>query len=228
MKKITEQEALNLLMEGIDLKDLNKPENKWILHSIYVGLAARRITEKLGLNDSYALKIGYLHDIGRKIDHNNHPIEGYKYLKRLGYDDIAKYSLTHSFYNNKITNTVGLGPKDPIKYEFINNYLNSIPIDLFSNIVHLCDLFCLDTGFTTIENRLLDLIERKGINDNFFSYYLSILDFKRWIELTTKANFYDLFPEIKKEELDNQINDYRLIKDISCKNKQKTKKHDII
>ena len=212
MTKITEKEALNLLLDDINLKDLNNPENKWIKHSIYVGLASRRIADSLDLNDNYALIIGYLHDIGRKINHNNHPIEGYKYLKELGYDEIARYSLTHSFYDCKITNTIGLGPDTKEKYDFINNYLNSIHPSIYDNIVHLCDLFCLETGFTTIEKRMLDVISRKGMSDNFLNYYNNIQDFKRWIEITIKKNLYDLFPEIKEEDLKNQHDDYEKIR----------------
>ena len=212
MTNITEKEALNLLLDDIDLKDINNPENKWIKHSIYVGLAARRIADSLDLNDNYALIIGYLHDIGRKINHNNHPIDGYKYLKELGYDEIARYSLTHSFYDCKIKNTIGLGPDTKEKYDYINNYLNSIHPSIYDNIVHLCDLFCLETGFTTIEKRMLDVISRKGMSDNFLNYYNNIQDFKKWIEMTIKRNLYDLFPEIKKEDLKNQQEDYEKIR----------------
>jgi len=212
MKKITSIDALNLLMQDIKTKeDLTKPENKWILHSIYVGLAARRIAAKLNLNEDFALSAGYLHDIGRRIDHNNHPIEGYFYLKNLEYDNIARYSLTHSFLNNDITKTVGTGPSDPDSYKFINDYLNSINKDLFDNILHLCDLMCLDTGFTTIEKRILDVITRKGISENSYSHYMDLMDFKRWLEIEIRSDLYDLFPEIKKEDLDSRLLDKQLL-----------------
>ncbi|MBQ8891948.1 MAG: HD domain-containing protein [Bacilli bacterium] len=224
MKKITEKEALDLLLQDIkDKKDLTKPENKWILHSIYVGLAARRIAQALDLNESFALKIGYLHDIGRRINHFNHPIEGYFYLKNLGYDDIARYSLTHSFLNNDITKTVGIGPKDKESYDFINNYLQSINKDLFDNIIHLCDLMCLETGFTTIEKRILDVMTRKGVSENSYSHYMDLMDFKSWLEISMKKDLYDLFPEIKKEDLDNRLLDKALLLEL-IKPKYLTKK----
>ena len=206
MKDITIKEAYNLLMQDINNQDdLEKKENKWILHSIYVGLACKRLAKALDLNQDYALKIGLLHDIGRKINHNNHPIEGYLYLKELGYEDIARYSLTHSFLNNDITKTVGMGPKNKKNYEFINNYLTNIKKNIFDNIVHLSDLMCLDTGFTTIEKRILDIITRKGITENSYDHYIALNDFINWFELETKTNLYDLFPEIKKEDLDEEL-----------------------
>ena len=67
--------ALSILLQNIKSRnELSKPENRWILHSIYVGLAARRIAHKLNLDEDFALTIGYMHDIGRIIDHSNHPI----------------------------------------------------------------------------------------------------------------------------------------------------------
>ena len=224
MNKITDKEALDLLLQDIkDKKDLTKPENKWILHSIYVGLAARRIAHELNLNESFALTIGYLHDIGRRINHFNHPIEGYFYLKKLGYDDIARYSLTHSFLNNDITKTVGTGPKDKESYAFINNYLQTINKDVFDNIVHLCDLMCLETGFTTIEKRILDVMTRKGVSENSYSHYMDLMDFKNWLEITMKKDLYSLFPEIKKEDLDNKLLDKALLLEL-IKPKYLTKK----
>ena len=224
MKKMIEKDALDLLLQDIKCKeDLNKPENKWILHSIYVGIALRRIASALGYSESFALKIGYLHDIGRRINHNNHPIEGYFYLKSLGYEDIARYSLTHSFLNNNIKSTVGTGPKDKESYEFINNYLNSINKDIYDNILHLCDLMCLETGFTTIEKRILDVMTRKGVSKNSYAHYMDLMDFKNWIQIQIKKDLYDLFPEIKKEDLDNNYLDKQKLTEL-IKPKYLTKK----
>ena len=215
MKKITSQEALELLMQDIKKKDdLTKPENKWIVHSIYVGLALRRIAQNLNLNQDFALSIGYLHDIGRRISHVNHPIEGYLYLKNLGYENIARYSITHSFFNNDIKNTVGLGPQNKDSYDFIDNYLKNINKDLFDNIVHLCDLMCLSTGFTTIEKRILDVMTRKGITEYSYTHYMDLMDFKRWLELTMRMDLYELFPEIPKEDMNERLIDKQLLLDL--------------
>lgn len=223
---MTEREALDLLIQDIKNKeDLRKPENRWILHSIYVGIAAMRIAEALGYSGKYALAAGYIHDIGRRINHDNHPIEGYFYLKKLGYDNFARYSLTHSFLYCNINNTAGGGPKDLNSYEFINNYLNSIHPDIYDDIIHLCDLFCLETGFTTIEKRLLDITKRKGVYDNSLQHFNSVMDFKGWIELRIKKSLYDLFPEIRQEDLDNQRNDYQKLKEMLI-NKSLVKKRE--
>ena len=196
-------EALTILLQNVrDINDLDKPENKWIMHSLYVGQAAGKIANRLNLNEDYARAIGYLHDIGRIINHANHTIEGYKYLDNLGYPEIGRYCLTHSFVNNIIPNTIGSGPSND-SYEFISNYLNSIELNIYDNIVQLCDLFCMETGYTTFEKRILDITKRKGVYENSYNHFESIMALKEKFEQMMGMKIYDLFPQIKKEDIDN-------------------------
>ena len=67
MKRLVAKDALDLLYKGVinTSADLEKQENKWINHCIYVGIAAGRIASKLGLDSDYAQALGYVHDIGR-------------------------------------------------------------------------------------------------------------------------------------------------------------------
>ena len=204
MKKLTEEQALELLLKDIkDRKKLQNPENKWILHSIYVGEAAKRIAKGLGINLDKAITYGYIHDIGRRIDHKNHTIEGYNYLNKLEYTEEARYCLTHSFIDNDINKTAGGGPTDLENYNFINEYLQNHHHNIYDNIIQLCDLFCLESGFTTIENRLLDITLRKGVYDNSYDHYKAVLDLKKRIEKGLNHSLYTLFPEIKQEDLEN-------------------------
>lgn len=205
IKKLTPNDAYNLLIKDIieETNDLNKDENRWIKHSLYVGIGARRIAKKLNLDENLAEVLGYIHDIGRKIDHFNHPIEGYHYMLNLGYKYYANICLTHSFIDNDITLTAGGGPKRKERYEYINSFLQKNPPTIYDNIIQLCDLFCLETGFTTIENRLLDITLRKGVFDNSFLHYQKTIELKEKIESLMNCNLYDLFKEIKEEDLNN-------------------------
>lgn len=221
--KLTEQKALDILLQDIKhRKELTYPENRWILHSIYVGLASKRIAEAIRINDEKAAILGYLHDIGRRINHQNHPIEGYKYLQKLGYEEEAKICLTHSFIDNNITKTAGGGPKDLESYRFLHSFLTINPYTIYDNIIQLCDLFCLETGFTTIEKRLLDIASRKGIFDNSYSHYKSTIELKNRIENKMNQNLYNLFPEISSEDLQN-LNQQQIELQILLTSKQKKK-----
>lgn len=205
MKKLTSNEAYKLLIKDVisDENDIKKPENKWLLHCIFAGLAAERIAQKLNLNSDYAKALGIIHDIGRKISHPKHTIEGYNYMVENGYLEEAKVCLTHSFIDNDIMMTAGGGPNKQHTYEYINNFLIQNPVTIYDNIVQMTDLFCLETGFTTIENRLLDISKRKGIYPNSLDHFNKTIELKERLETMMGCSLYSLFPEIKQEELDN-------------------------
>ena len=178
------------------------------MHSLYVGQAAGRIASELGLNDDYARAIGYMHDIGRCKDHRDHVIAGYKYLVSLGYKDIARYCLTHSFVNNKLANAAGGVPKNYEYYDFLNEYLNNNAPNIYDKIVQLCDLFCLESGYTTFEKRILDITRRKGVYENSYNHFKAVMELRDEIESVMGKKIYDIF-DIRKEDLASVEEDYK-------------------
>lgn len=222
---MTSEEAYNLLCRDVikDKDDYKKSENRWIMHCYYVGEAAGRIAERLGIDSDKAKAFGYLHDVGRKINHFNHPIEGYNYLMNLGYKEEARSCLTHSFIDNDIHLTAGGGPKKADTYAFINNYLVNHEANIYDNIVQLCDLFCLASGFTTVENRLLDIYSRKGVYQNTEEHLRATHGLKEKIESLMGCNLYSLFPEISKKEIQSIANDSEKLGELIAENKQEYK-----
>ncbi|MCX4364192.1 MAG: hypothetical protein OSJ70_00265 [Bacilli bacterium] len=251
MEQMNAKVALNLLLKDVidDPRELDLDKNRWVRHCLYVGIAAGRIVRTINANsehyayfkeyiaqngkldEDYAISLGYIHDIGRKINHPLHPTAGYKYLCELGYESDAKITMTHSFIDNDVNNTAG-GITGKDRYEYIDNYLHSVDLTPYDNIIQLCDLFCLETGFTTVERRLLDITKRKGVYEN------SLIHFNKTMELLSRfeldddyqealidaggmskdaCDFYALFPEISKEILDSRFEDrealLKLIKD---------------
>lgn len=241
MEKMNAKEALNLLIKDVisNPSEVSLYENRWLRHCLYVGVAAGRIARAINensehyayfkdyiaehgpLDEDYAIALGYIHDIGRKISHPLHTTEGYKYLCDLGYPEEARSTLTHSFIDNDINNSA-----DPVtgedRYQFINNYLRSVELTPYDNIVQLCDLFCLETGFTTVERRLLDITKRKGIYENSLSHFNKTMELLSRFELDDDylemksdelgcskddLSFYSIFPEISKETLDKRTED---------------------
>lgn len=198
----TPKKAYELLLRDVihDSSDLEKKENRWIWHSLYVGEAALRIAEKLKLDGNYAMVLGYVHDIGRKISHEGHPIYGYQYMKRFDLSSYGRSCLTHSFINNDIHLTAGVGPSGNT-YLFLDYYLQVTQVSDYDNIIQLCDLFCTANGFTTIEKRLLDITRRKGVTEYSKAHYDSVMELKARIEKRMGIPLYQLFPEIEKEDL---------------------------
>lgn len=98
--KLTSNEALKMLEEAKD----KTSNNGWIYHSICVGNAACVIAKALKLDEELAKTLGYIHDIGKSIgEFKWHVINGYNYLKELGYDEeYCNICLTHSYLNNDV------------------------------------------------------------------------------------------------------------------------------
>lgn len=247
MKKLESDVALELLCKDVikTRSDISVYENRWIKHCIFVGIAAGRIARSLNNNrgnyskffglfpeleeidEDYAIALGYVHDIGRKISHPNHTIKGYEYLVDAGYETDAGIALTHSFIDNNINNSADAVQGED-RYKFINDYLMSHPVTPYDNIVQLCDLFCLETGFTTVEARLLDIASRKGIYENSRSHFAKTMELLSRFELDSEYRefmakemgmsesefgFYSLFPEIQDETLESAEEDYqRMVK----------------
>lgn len=199
--KMTSYDAYMLLLKDIvnSEDDLDKDENRWIKHCIYVGRAAERIANQLGLDGDYAKALGYLHDIGRKINHPNHAIEGYNFLMKLKHPLEAKICMTHSFVENDIDAIAEKPLKDSPAFPFVNSFLQEHPCTLYDNIIQLCDLFCLSKGFTTVERRMYDIVSRKGVHENSVYHWEKVKALKEKIESLMGCELYSLFPEVKND-----------------------------
>jgi putative nucleotidyltransferase with HDIG domain len=216
MEKLSAKSALDLLFKSVicTSADLDKPENKWVKHCIYVGVGAGRIATKLGLDSDYAQALGYIHDIGRKISHPNHTIAGYKYMIDEGYPEEARSCLTHSFIDNNIYYTAGGIPEGQDRFLYINSFLNGTEVTIYDNIVQMCDLFCLETGFTTIERRLLDITVRKGVFDNSLLHLEKTMELRTRLEEMMGCSLYELFPEIEHEALAQADDEHNKLVDL--------------
>lgn len=205
MLRLDSKTALDLLFKDVIYKssDLAEDKNRWVRHCIYVGIAAGRIAQQLGLDVDYAIALGYIHDVGRKISHPNHTIEGYHYMVNSGYVEEARSCLTHSFIDNNIYNAADVvsGPQE--RFDFMNGFLQSVELTLYDNIVQMCDLFCLETGFTTVEKRMLDIYVRKGIYDTTRPHFNKVMELKSRLEDKMGCSLYELFPEIEEQVLDS-------------------------
>lgn len=210
MKKLKADDALKLLIKDVIKckEDLNLDVNKWVKHCIFVAIAAGRIAERLNLDSDYAISLGYVHDIGRKISHPNHTIAGYEYMINNGYFNEARSCLTHSFIDNNIYYAAGGLPQGQDRFDYMNNFLLSTELTIYDNIVQMCDLFCLETGFTTIEKRLLDITLRKGVYSNSSLHFDKTMELKGRFEKMLGCSLYDLFPEISEDAL-KQIDEDR-------------------
>lgn len=188
--KLTSEEALNMLENARG----KTASDGWIDHSICVGNTAGTIAMQLGLDIEKAKTLGYIHDIGKSVgEFSNHVLNGYKYMKNLGYDDeYANICLTHSYLNNDYMCVAGGIPDDvPFRTEFIKTHQYT----MYEKIINLCDLMCLKNPIT-LEKRLIDLIVRYGVHENTVYHIKEAQKLKKYFDDILGYNVYELFPNI--------------------------------
>ena len=108
----------------------------WGKHSRVVAHCAEKIALGCkGMNLEKAYILGLLYDIGRKfgVSYLKHVSDGYSYMMSLGYDEVARVCLTHSFNNMRVDEYVGKVDTSDEEYELIQTdggdkkcYLNSV------------------------------------------------------------------------------------------------------
>ena len=200
--KLSCKDALALLN---NCKGMVKNDN-WITHSICVGNTAGVIAKSLNLDEDYAKTLGYVHDIGKRFGLNSyegvipHAINGYNYLKSLGYDDkYAGICIKHSFLNNDINclaNDRDYTDSTNKNYSFIKEYLLQ-EYTIYEKIINLCDLMCT-TKLQSLEQRLIDLLLRHGVYKNTHYHLIEVYKLKENLDNLLGYNLYNLFPEIKE------------------------------
>ena len=188
--KLTSKKALEMLNDAKKktITDL------WITHSICVANTASVIAKELNLDVEYAKTLGYIHDYGKAVgDFSKHDMNGFNYLKDLGYDE-EYYSicLTHGYLNNDVMCAAGGIPRDiPFRTEYIKNHKCSI----YEKLICLCDLMCAQEEIG-IDKRLIDIIIRYGAYSNTQYHVKEVYKLKKYFDDLLGYNLYNLFPEM--------------------------------
>lgn len=83
-------------------------------------------------------------------------------IKELGYDEVARVCLTHSFNNQKLEDYVGKYDVGIDVQQHIQDLLNDIIYDDDDRLIQLCDALAGSEGILDIEERMQDVKERYG------------------------------------------------------------------
>ena len=197
MDKLSIEEAYKLLEEA--------PRNNkelWIKHSVNVAIVAERLAEQLKLDGKKAYVLGLVHDIGRRAREHvglRHIIEGYNYLKCLGYDEEARGCLTHTFYARNLV-IPNLTKKNTNltrnEIDFIADYINKNGFNIYDKILQIADNMGSASGINTIERRRTESMLRYGITDISEKNLQGIFNVQAEIEEKLGSSIYYLFPEV--------------------------------
>lgn len=132
----------------------------WGNHSRVVAHCAEKIAQACGdLDPEKAYILGLLHDIGRKfgVRHLGHVSDGYSYMMSLGYDEVARICLTHSFNNLTTDDYIGNFDTTEEELALIENALKEVTMDDYDRLIQLCDSLAGSEGVLDIEERMNDV-----------------------------------------------------------------------
>lgn len=198
--------------------------SSWISHSLFQGETCGLLAESFGLDYDTAIKLGILHDIGRKYTHTfEHTIKGFEALVDEGWLEESFGCLTHSFLGDiKENGKINGGrcancdpaldgfyvdeqgnPKwtdDAIKDD-ITLFLENYNYNNYDLLLNLADLMATDKGIVSPYDRVSDIATRKIPDPKNRNYF--------------KANFINLMRYFLKEKFNISFNKVRASYNVS-------------
>jgi putative nucleotidyltransferase with HDIG domain len=187
----TREEANRLLIEAEGCNP-----GPWGDHSRVVAHCAEEIAKRSGMNSEKAYVLGLLHDIGRKFGkrHLGHVSDGFSYMTSLGYDEVARVCLSHSFTDGSIKLYIGNFDTSEEETRLITENLEKMEYDDYDRLIQLCDAIGGAEGILNMEDRMQDVKSRYG------NYPQKKWDDNLWLrEYFEKKMGEDLYTAVDKE-----------------------------
>ena len=153
-------EAENLLSEAETLNP-----GPWVRHSEYVANCAESIANVCNdLDGEKAYVLGLLHDVGRRagICQLMHVYYGWKYMLELGYPDVAKVCLSHSYNTHNIEDDMAIHDITKEQDQELTKALKECVYDDYDRLIQLCDSIATAKGVVDICERMEDIKKRYG------------------------------------------------------------------
>lgn len=169
----------------------------WVAHSRFVAEAARLIAAAHPtLDTTRSHTLGLLHDLGRRTGPNKdrHILDGYDHLQALGYTDAARIALTHSFVLPDLEAREGVWDGTPGEWERLRGLIGGLTFTEEDRLLQLCDTLALADGFCTLQERLVDVALRYGVNARTPEKWRAKLALKADFDRACGVNIYRLLP----------------------------------
>ncbi len=171
----------------------------WTAHSRYAAKAASLIAGHIPeLSPEAAYVFGLLHDIGRwkGVSDMLHIIDGYRLMMDMGYPEVARICLTHSFPLQDVCTMKQNWDGSIEDHEFIRAFLGSVEYNPYDQLIQLCDALALPDGFCLIEKRLIDVALRRGINEYTIPKWKATFNIKQAFDQKIGHSIYELLPGV--------------------------------
>lgn len=176
-------------------------EHIYRFHSQGVANIAERIAaQTVYLNPEKAYVLGLLHDYGkknpeRKIDYF-HGLCGYNEMLELGYPEVARICLTHSFHSHKISDEDTNYPSHWL--DQVREVIKDLSFDDYDKLIQICDMFVEEQNIVTYEYRIAGITSRYGMSEEQRQNLLSRVEpIKDYFDQKCGLDIYTLFNPLK-------------------------------
>ena len=153
-------EALEILSEAEKLNP-----GPWVEHSKNVARCAEAIANECeDLDGEKAYILGLLHDVGRRVGKGQlmHVYYGWRYMLELGYPDVAKVCLSHSYNTHDMKDDMAVCDISDEQYNELVNALKTCVYDEYDMLIQFCDSIAMAEGVVDICKRMSDIKRRYG------------------------------------------------------------------
>ena len=111
-------------------------------------------------------------------------------MMSLGYDEVSKICLTHSFNNQSTKEYIGKFDTSDEELELINTALSKVVMDDYDRLIQLCDSLAGSEEVLDIEERMGDVKKRYGCYPQ--EKWNSNIRLKEYFEEKTGKDIYDV------------------------------------
>lgn len=189
----TMQEALKLFEDTLKQRCAQSSRfefgiaKKFRIHSAMVAVCAEMIASRLPeIDGQKAYIMGLFHDYGKlTYDYERsdkfHGLEGYKALNKLGFDELARICLTHTFYEQEL-NIKEYASYNPLEMRKCRKLLQEVPFDDYDRLIQLCDRLSIGVNY--------NLKERMKYLQNTYKIPTSLLK-KKYREALKLKSYFD-------------------------------------
>lgn len=137
----------------------------WVEHSKNVAHCAEAIANVCEDMDSEkAFILGLLHDVGRRagVGQLMHVYYGWRYMLELGYPEVAKVCLSHSYNTHSMDDDMAICDITEEQRGELKDALKACVFDDYDLLIQLCDSIAMAEGVVDICVRMSDIKRRYG------------------------------------------------------------------
>ena len=173
-----------------------KDRDAYAFHTRNVARFAKIIAECIPFLDSEkAYILGLLHDYGKRINEREenrfHGREGYEEMLKLGYDDVARICLTHTFHIQNFSDEEYNYPKEWL--DWAKTKLRNYEYDDYDRLIQFCDMLTEGFNFVTIEQRAEGIARRYHLSAAQKQNLIrDALPLKRHFDILCKTDVYSI------------------------------------